>query len=226
MLDNKLELTAQAFDFYRSQAREFGFEAGTQHLGYMFKVHVDETEELAYETGRKMIEGSGNLFLDGSNGKPNPWAMNLPGFNSRSQGNYLPTADWVVRRTRGLATDGEEAAPSAVYDGPAATAEEHDERRREIFDGLTDRYAFIVGTPDTIMPKIRHVLESIRPGNIILWHGDGDFTHEESMRGLRLMGEHVLPGIREIGRELGLSGAFEVDPMTNEAIAAPAAVSA
>ena len=31
-------------------ARENGYEAGPQHVGYMFKVHVDESEELAEET--------------------------------------------------------------------------------------------------------------------------------------------------------------------------------
>ena len=36
MLDSQLDLTAQAFDVYREQARLNGFEAGTQHLGYMF----------------------------------------------------------------------------------------------------------------------------------------------------------------------------------------------
>ena len=48
----------QAFDYYRDQARaSTATRPGPQHLGYLFKVHVDETEELAYEVGRKFIEG-------------------------------------------------------------------------------------------------------------------------------------------------------------------------
>jgi hypothetical protein len=43
------------------------------------------------------------------------------------------------------------------------------------------------------------------------------------MRGIRYFGEYVLPAVREIGEELGLKSAFEVDPKTNEPIAEPAA---
>jgi alkanesulfonate monooxygenase SsuD/methylene tetrahydromethanopterin reductase-like flavin-dependent oxidoreductase (luciferase family) len=203
MLDSRPELTRQAFDFYDEQARSFGFNPGPEHHGYLFKVCVDETEELAYETGRKIIEGSGNVFLDGSNGKPNPWAQNLPGLNPRDTANFLPTADFVAQRTRGIVTD--------QYDAPAATPEEHDRRRRKIFDGILERHACVIGTPKTIVPRIRHVLEVIRPGNVFFWHGDGDFTHEETLRGLRLFKEEVLPAVREVGRELGLTGAFDVE---------------
>ena len=46
------------------------------------------------------------------------------------------------------------------------------------------------------------------------------------MRSLRLMGEEVLPAVREIAKELDLPGPHEVDPATNlpvaEAEAAPA----
>jgi alkanesulfonate monooxygenase SsuD/methylene tetrahydromethanopterin reductase-like flavin-dependent oxidoreductase (luciferase family) len=218
MLDSQLELTAQAFEIYRELAAEAGFEAGTQHLGYMFKVHVDETEELAYETGRKMIEGAGNLFLDGSNGKPNPWAQNLPGLNSRGPTNQLPTAQYMaLRQSRGVGGVDATGKPQS-YTAPAPTPEEHDARRRQIFDGILARHACVVGTPDSVVPKIRHVLEMLRPGSVIFWHGDGDFTHEETVRGVRLMGEHVLPAVREMAKELELFSPFEVDPVTNRPV--------
>jgi alkanesulfonate monooxygenase SsuD/methylene tetrahydromethanopterin reductase-like flavin-dependent oxidoreductase (luciferase family) len=219
MLDSQLDMTEQTFEFYRQEARANGFEAGPQHLAYMFKLHVDETEELAYETARKMIEGPGNIFLDGSNGKPNPWIQNLSGINTRSQSNYLPTADFYsVQYSRGLP----ERKKAVAYEAPAATPEEHDSRRRKIFDGLLDRYACITGTPDSVIPKIRYVLEKLRPGSIFFWHGDGDFTHDDTMRGLRLMGEYVLPAVREMGQELELRSSFEVNPWTNEPIGAVA----
>jgi alkanesulfonate monooxygenase SsuD/methylene tetrahydromethanopterin reductase-like flavin-dependent oxidoreductase (luciferase family) len=94
----------------------------------------------------------------------------------------------------------------------AETPEEHEFRRKQIFDGLLERHAVIVGTPESALKQVRHVLETLRPGNIIFWHGDGDFTHEDTMRGLKLMGERFLPAVREIGRELGLLGAWEADP--------------
>ena len=69
-----------------------------------------------------------------------------------------------------------------------------------------------------MIPKIREVLEYIRPGSIFLWDGDGSMTHEDSMRSLRLMGEEVLPAIREMSKELDLPGPAEVNPMTGERV--------
>ena len=38
------------------------------------------------------------------------------------------------------------------------------------------------------------------------------------MRSMRLMGEYVLPAVREIGEELELESAFSIDPKTNQPI--------
>ena len=70
-----------------------------------------------------------------------------------------------------------------------------------------------------MLPKIRHVLEYLRPGSIFFWDGDGAMTHEDQMRSLRLMGEEVIPAVREMGKELDLKGPFEVDPSTNKPFA-------
>ena len=51
-------------------------------------------------------------------------------------------------------------------------------------------------------------------------------SHEDQMRSLKLMGEEVLPAVREIGDELGLSSPFEVDPATNQKIAEQATTTA
>ena len=79
--------------------------------------------------------------------------------------------------------------------------------------------AIITGTPDTVIPKIRHVLEySCAPGAFSLWDGDGSMSHEDTMRSLRLKGEYVLPAIREMGKELELYSPFEVDPATGKPV--------
>ena len=51
-----------------------------------------------------------------------------------------------------------------------------------------------------------------------LWDGDGAMTHDDQMRSLRLMGEYVIPAVREIGDELELNSPFEVSPSTGEAL--------
>ena len=43
-------------------------------------------------------------------------------------------------------------------------------------------------------------------------YGYGSMSHEDSMRSLKLMGEEVLPALREMGDELDLPGPYDFDP--------------
>ncbi len=202
MLATKLEPTRQAFQLYHDSAEEFGYESGPQNIGYLWKVHVDETEELAEEVGRKYVQGPSNPFLAGNEGTANRALLTLPGLTSRTR--VLPTRD-------------------------AATVNRGGQLARAYEDQIND-YTIITGTPKTVLPKIRHVLEYLRPGSVFFWDGDGAMTHEDQMRSLRLMGEEVIPAVREMGKELELFSPFEVDPATNKAIVngagAPGAVEA
>ena len=212
MLATDLEPTKQSFEYYAEVAKEEGYEAGTQHRGYLFKVHVDETEELAYETARKYIEGPPNPFLEGNQGVIRSFLQNLPGMTSRT--NLLPTSlNRAARISRGREQRGADPKSS--------------ETTRQDFQGTYDdqlkRYTIITGTPKTVIPKVRHVLEYLRPGTIFFWDGDGAMTHEDQMRSLKLFGEEVIPAVREIGEELELYGSYEVDPSTNQPVPAEAA---
>src|SRR5882672_10518299 len=195
LLATKLEPTKEAFQLYHDTAAEEGYESGTQNVAYLWKVHVDETEELAEAAGRKFLSGVSNPFLAGNEGAVNPAIMNLPGHTSRTSRKLAATAF-----------------------GPAGR---FGTNRRPYEDQVND-YTIISGTPKTILPKIRHVLEYLRPGSVFFWDGDGAMSHEDQMRSLRLMGEEVIPAIREMGKELELFSPFEVDPNTGKPLTAEA----
>ena len=198
MLATELGPTKDSFDYYRQQAREYGYEAGTQHTGYLFKVHVDETEELAYETARKYVEGPSNPFLEGNQGVVRPFIQNLPGLTARNA--LLPTSSvFFAARSRGRATEQDQPAD---YNGT--------------FDDQINKMSIITGTPKTVIPKVKHVLEYLRPGSIFFWDGDGAMSHDDSMRSLRLMGEELIPAVRDMAKELDLKGPFEMDTKTNK----------
>ena len=199
LLATRLEPTREAFQLYHDTAAEHGYESGTQNVAYLWKVHVDETEELAEEVGRKYLSGVSNPFLAGNEGGINPAIMNLPGHTSRTS-----------RRL------------SAASFGPAGR---FGTNRRPFEDQVADS-TIITGTPKTVIPKIREVLEYLRPGSVFFWDGDGAMTHDDQMRSLRLMGEEVIPAVREMGKELELYSPFEVDPRTNQPIVSSAGATA
>ena len=193
MLSTGLEPTKEAFQLYHDTAAELGYQSGPQNISYLWKVHVDETEELAEEAGRKFIQGPSNPFLRGNEGTLNPGLATIPGLTSRTR--VLPTQKLATQFRGGV-------------EGILGQA----------YEAQIEDYNIISGTPKTVIPKIRHVLEYLRPGSVFFWDGDGAMTHEEAMRSLRLMGEEVIPATREIAKELELPGPFEVDPATGKPI--------
>ncbi len=223
MLATELEPTRQSYEYYAQVAKENGYEAGTQHRGYLFKVHVDETEELAEQAGRKYIQGPSNPFLEGNQGQVRPFIQNLPGLTSRT--NLLPTvSSFALASSRGRQQAHQQAQSEAQKQQQQADPDKQDKGDfLGQYEEQTEKMSIISGTPKTVIPKVRHVLETLRPGSIFFWDGDGAMTHEDSMRSLRLMGEEVIPAVREIGKELDLQSPFEVDPKTNQPI--PSAVS-
>ncbi len=75
------------------------------------------------------------------------------------------------------------------------------------FENLT----LIAGTPKEVIQGIRIWLEETRPGMLIFMPNEGRVTHDDAMECIRLMGEEVLPAVRDMAKELDLPGPFEAD---------------
>ena len=190
-----LEPTMEMAKLYRDTAAQEGYEFGPENFGYLQRVVVAETEEKAQELGRAFMYGGGiNAFA-------RPEWMFPPGYNSKA----------ATRRLARVFTDpnsGEELMALK----PVETPEEIEANRSQIygrFQAEQDNLQLICGTPDTIIPKIRHILETVRPGIFAMWHHHGPVSHEDRMTSIRLLGEEVLPAMRSISDELGLPGPYE-----------------
>ena len=208
IMATELEPTKKSFDYYDHCAREAGFEAGSQHHGYLTRLHVDETEELAEATAKKYMLGPPNPFLAGNQGRIASYIQALPGMTSHT--NLLPgQLDFAVAVSRGI----EQRFHQAQTGGPRP---QENLDFSGTFAEQVDKLTIIHGTPTTVLPKLRYMLERTRPGAICFWDGDGSMTHDDTMRSLRLMGQEVIPALREIATELDLPGPFEVDPATNQ----------
>ncbi len=67
----------------------------------------------------------------------------------------------------------------------------------------------IAGTPSQVVAKLRVILEKARPSILALWGNDGRVGHQDSKACIRLLGQEVMPALREIGKSLGLDSPFE-----------------
>ena len=84
-------------------------------------------------------------------------------------------------------------------------------RGRPDFDKQIADGRIVAGTPKTVIPKLRRVLEETRPGIMALWGNDGTVSAEDSRTCIRLLGQEVMPALKEIGTGLGLLDPFEAD---------------
>ena len=69
----------------------------------------------------------------------------------------------------------------------------------------------VIYAPDQVIASLRTILEETRPSILALWGNDGKVNHDDSMDCIRLMGQEVMPALREIGDELGLNSPFDLD---------------
>ena len=81
--------------------------------------------------------------------------------------------------------------------------------------------SIIYGTPEQCVEKLRVLLEETRPGILALWGNDGRVPHEDSLECIRLLGEEVLPAVREIGDELELASPFDINAPVGLAVGKP-----
>ena len=190
-----LEPTLEMVKLYRDTAAEEGYESGPENFGYLQRVVVAETEEKAQEMGRAFMYGGGiSAFA-------RPEWMFPPGYNSKA----------ATRRLARVSVNPDSGEDALVLK-PTNTPEELEASRNEIyrrFQGEQDNLQLICGTPDTVIPKIRHIMETIRPGIFAMWHHHGPVSHEDRMTSIRLLGEEVLPAMRSIADELDLPGPYE-----------------
>ncbi|MFQ6026897.1 MAG: LLM class flavin-dependent oxidoreductase, partial [Dehalococcoidia bacterium] len=168
---------------YGDVARQHGYEAGPEHFGYMLPVHVQDTDEKAKKAGRGFLEA-----LVGVGRVPMPRQYQFPpGYNSAVRPEIENDERAAQVRQARLA--------DPFRTGPVTD---------EMFQAMIGDNRFVIGSPDTVIRKIREVLTTVRPGILTIWTNDGSITHQDTMRCLELMGQEVLPAVREMGQELEL----------------------
>lgn len=221
-----LEPTVELWNIYRDAAAKEGYQVGSENFGYLQKVFVAETEEKARDLAKwDMFGGAGigySLF-----GQPQ-W-MFPPGYNSKEATRRIArqfsdpanqTQAFGGAFAAGDSPQSREAKVSGAYADFRAAAwtqpqVDPEAMRKQIFDAfpkVEQSMQVICGTPKSVIPKIRKVLEVLRPGIFGFWQNDGPISHEARVTSMRLIAQEVMPAVREIGKELGLESPFETEP--------------
>jgi alkanesulfonate monooxygenase SsuD/methylene tetrahydromethanopterin reductase-like flavin-dependent oxidoreductase (luciferase family) len=84
-------------------------------------------------------------------------------------------------------------------------------RYRPPLEKQMEELMIIAGTPKQVIAKLRILLEQTRPGILGFWGNDGTVTNEDARTCIRLLGQEVMPAVREMAKEFDLKSPFETN---------------
>jgi alkanesulfonate monooxygenase SsuD/methylene tetrahydromethanopterin reductase-like flavin-dependent oxidoreductase (luciferase family) len=197
-LCTNLEPTVEMSNLYADTAARMGYQAGPENFGYLQNVVVAETEEQATELGKGFVYGGGF----GAFARPE-W-MFPPGYNSKA----------ATKRLAKQFTDPRTGAEILHFTPGETDVQKVKAGIETNYQSSRDLGLIIAGTPKTVIERLRHLLETLRPGILAFWYHHGPMTLQQRRTTLKLLGEEVMPVVREIAKELGLPGPFEQKPGT------------
>ena len=215
MLATDLEPTKQSFEYYDEVARENGYEAGSEHHGYLFKVHVDETEELAEEAGRRYLQGPQQPV---PRGQPGSGAGQSAESARPDQPHERVADDPELRRRRIARAHRRSGGGAGSARGAAAGGGRHLRQLRgsEAADDDHHGHAEDGDSEDSSRARI----PAAGPNLLLGWRrGDDARGFDALAAAVRGRGD---PATREIAKELDLKSAFEKDTRTGADLAATA----
>ena len=204
-----LDLMEEIYDLYDRTAAEEGYTATSDNRGYAIRVNVSDSDERAYEEGKKFFWQLGTSF----GVAPREWQA-PPGYLSRT----ATQGQRQQRRatTRYVNAESSEGKRPVAPGGPPLSYEE-----------AHATYQIVTGNPDTVVEKLKHVIDVVDPSYMVLWGREGPMTHETATRCIDLLGQEVIPAIKEYqsaegevgGRRNPLPPAGVEDGDANEVVA-------
>jgi alkanesulfonate monooxygenase SsuD/methylene tetrahydromethanopterin reductase-like flavin-dependent oxidoreductase (luciferase family) len=201
-LGTPLAPTCDLWDFYADEAAKHGYQAGPENFGYMVATALGETEEKAQQAAAGFVYGGGQNAFSATE------FMMPPGYNSKAAIRTLAktqTSAW-------LGISGEKVREQ--MQGAAAEID-YTEVRRKLQAALMrgqQNMQVIVGTPATVIPKIKAIMSTLRVGIFIILSLQGPHSDDERRTSMRLFAEEVMPALKEHARALGLPDPFERTP--------------
>ena len=164
-----LNLAKDIYDTYASAAAEEGYEPTPDNRGYAVRAVVADSDERAYEEGKHFYWQLGTAF----GLAPRHWQA-PPGYQSRA----------AATSARELSRDSIRAAT-----GSGGSIVPYDEAQ--------ETYQIVTGTPDTVIRKLKTIVDVMDPSQLIIWGREGTMPHDVAMRSIDLMTKEVIPAMKE-----------------------------
>jgi alkanesulfonate monooxygenase SsuD/methylene tetrahydromethanopterin reductase-like flavin-dependent oxidoreductase (luciferase family) len=194
--------TCDLWDFYADQAQRLGYQAGPENFGYPVPTFLAETEERAQELGKGFVYGGGqNAFSRPEHTLP-------PGYNSKEAIRRLakaPGGSWL-----GVSADKLRQGAEGRKD-----TDDFDEVRKKLlgaYQRAQQGYQILVGTPKSVLPKIKTLMQVLRPGIFVTFNVQGPVSNQDRMTSMRLFAQEVAPALRDYAKEIGLMDPMERTP--------------
>ena len=169
-----LDLMEEIYDLYDTIAAEEGYVPTSDNRGYAIRVNVSDSDERAYEEGKNFFWQLGTSF-----GVAPPQWQAPPGYLSRAA-------------TQGQRQQRRENTRSVTPGGPSLSYEE-----------AHATYQIVTGNPDTVIKKLKHVIDVVDPSYLVLWGREGEMSHDSAVRCIDLLGQEVIPAIKEYQSQRG-----------------------
>ncbi len=191
-------------DGYWKARRAAGREPNPFAGGFVQLVGVAETEKEAYDLYREP-------------------ALYFTNVNHTYVGYVDPPGYKTVRTVRaGLEGMVERAAREAAArtGAPKGHSPKLDRGRGLTFEEMVERGHFVIGDPDQVAAKLRHIAKELTVGNLLLLCQFGNMRTELTRYNTQLMAERVLPQIRDL-HENQWENNYWIKPPRSEAPAGP-----
>jgi hypothetical protein len=71
------------------------------------------------------------------------------------------------------------------------------------YEQAQEVHQVVTGTPDTVLTKLKRVIDVVNPAWLVLWAREGPMSHAAAMRCMELLGKEVIPAIKDYQPNVG-----------------------
>ena len=128
-----------------------------------------------------------------------------PGYNSKNAIRLLakrPSGGWV-------GVDSDRLKES--QQGRRGRTKDLNEVRQKLlksYQRAQDDYLMIIGSPKTVIEKVKTMMRVLRPGAFSCFNVQGPVSNEDRLTSVRLLAQEVKPALKEYAKEIGLVDPF------------------